>query len=399
MTISIHSRARLSDALLPWLTALGLAIGFAALLLAAPAHGKAEQAGADGLIPDTPPARIEVAFVLDTTGSMTGLIEGAKRKIWSIANNLIDLEPKPEIRFALIGYRDRGDAYVTKRFDLTNDVQLIYGELLAFHAAGGGDTPESVNQALDEAVTRLDWSTEDSVFRVIFLVGDAPPHMDYQDDVTYAETVGAARQRDIIVNAVQAGSVQSTTPVWREIATLGGGEFARIAQDGAMTHLETPYDAQIQTLRRRISETVIYYGAETEQSVARSKVENALSAGGAVSSDMAGYLAKSGGGVITGGGDLVQDVVEGRVDLDDLAAEALPEPMQQMSETERKAFLDGRAAERRAIQHEIDALVAERDAYLGARRAEMAAHDAFDLEVERMISEQSAAKGFRATSD
>ena len=28
---------------------------------------------------------VEVAFVLDTTGSMGGLIEGAKRKIWSIA--------------------------------------------------------------------------------------------------------------------------------------------------------------------------------------------------------------------------------------------------------------------------------------------------------------------------
>ncbi|MEO1294071.1 MAG: vWA domain-containing protein, partial [Pseudomonadota bacterium] len=127
-------------------------------------------------IPAEAPARIEVVFVLDTTGSMSGLIEGAKRKIWSIATKLQDLEPRPEVRFGLIGYRDRGDAYVTKRFDLTDDVQKIYGELLAFRAEGGGDTPESVNQALSEAINDLAWSQEETVFRAAFLVGDAPPH-------------------------------------------------------------------------------------------------------------------------------------------------------------------------------------------------------------------------------
>ncbi len=104
--------------------------------------------------------RMEVCFVLDTTGSMTGLIEGAKQKIWSIANEMVSAKPTPELRLGLVAFRDRGDDYVTKDFDLTNDIDAIYGQLQSFHAAGGGDTPESVNEALDDAVRKMLWSTD-----------------------------------------------------------------------------------------------------------------------------------------------------------------------------------------------------------------------------------------------
>src|SRR3970040_1001685 len=122
---------------------------------------------------------VEVAFVLDTTGSMGPLIEGAKRKIWSIATSIVDANPEAEVRMALVAYRDIGDEYVTKKFDLTTDIQGLYGELLAFRARGGGDWPESVNEALDIAVTKLNWSKGREICRIIFLVGDAPPHMNY----------------------------------------------------------------------------------------------------------------------------------------------------------------------------------------------------------------------------
>jgi hypothetical protein len=101
---------------------------------------------------------MEVCFVLDTTGSMSGLIEGAKQKIWSIANAMVSAKPTPELRLGLIAYRDRGDEYVIKRFDLTNDIDAVYGQLQSFQAAGGGDTPESVNEALHSAVHETSWS-------------------------------------------------------------------------------------------------------------------------------------------------------------------------------------------------------------------------------------------------
>jgi uncharacterized protein with von Willebrand factor type A (vWA) domain len=95
---------------------------------------------------------VEVAFVLDTTGSMGGLIEGAKRKIWSIATAIVDANPDADIRMGLVAYRDIGDEYVTKKFELTTDIQDLYANLLELNARGGGDWPESINEALDTAV-------------------------------------------------------------------------------------------------------------------------------------------------------------------------------------------------------------------------------------------------------
>jgi hypothetical protein len=100
---------------------------------------------------------VEVAFVLDTTGSMGGLIEGAKRKIWSIATTIADSNPDADIRMGLVAYRDIGDEYVTKTFGLTTDIQDLYAHLLELKARGGGDWPESVNEALDVAVNKLQW--------------------------------------------------------------------------------------------------------------------------------------------------------------------------------------------------------------------------------------------------
>src|SRR3954469_11003627 len=120
--------------------------------------------------------RIEVAFVLDTTGSMGGLIEGAKRRIWSIARRIGEGRPRPDLRIALVAYRDLGDVYVTRTYDFTRDMDEVSGHLAEFRAEGGGDGPEHVSAAMHDAVHRLTWSTGKSL-RMIVLVGDAPPHL------------------------------------------------------------------------------------------------------------------------------------------------------------------------------------------------------------------------------
>ncbi|HAO43998.1 MAG TPA: VWA domain-containing protein, partial [Afipia sp.] len=138
---------------------------------------------------------VEVAFVLDTTGSMGGLLEGAKQKIWSIATSVVDTNPDADIRIGLVAYRDIGDEYVTRTFDLTTDIQDIYANLLELKARGGGDWPESVNEALDVAINKLQWTKGSDAKRIVFLVGDAPPHMDYAQDTKYPKTLAVAKQR------------------------------------------------------------------------------------------------------------------------------------------------------------------------------------------------------------
>src|SRR3954470_1116099 len=103
-------------------------------------------AGTDDASRVRPKPIVEVGFVLDTTGSMGPLIEGAKRKIWSIATSILECSPNAEGRMGLVAYRDIGDEYVTKLYPLTTDIQDLYGNLLSLKARGGGDWPESVNE-------------------------------------------------------------------------------------------------------------------------------------------------------------------------------------------------------------------------------------------------------------
>ena len=198
------------------LIALFLIIATALGVAFFPGIGNSLGLGAGGGKPP-PPAhltvdkpRIEAVFVLDTTGSMSELIAAAKEKIWSIANSMASAQQAPEIRIGLIAYRDRGDAYVTQITDLSADLDSMYATLMDYQAAGGGDTPESVNAALDAAVNQISWSQDDGVYQTVFLVGDAPPHMDYQDEVQYPQILAQAARRGIVVNTIRCGGSPET---------------------------------------------------------------------------------------------------------------------------------------------------------------------------------------------
>lgn len=238
--------------------------------------------------------KVDVVFVLDTTGSMSGLIDGAKRKIWAIANTISDQNPEAEIRMGLVAYRDIGDEYVTRSFELTTDIQGLYGNLLAFDADGGGDTLESVNEALDVAVLKQGWTTVDvktKTNRIIFLVGDAPPHMDYKQDRKYPEILKDARQRGITVNAVQAGGMRETAMVWKKIAELGGGDYIVIPQDGGkVTVIETPYDDEILTIQSSLNATVLPYGKAENKKLVQEKMDRYAAAPKAAAAEMSKFV-------------------------------------------------------------------------------------------------------------
>lgn len=339
-------------------------------------------------------AVVEVAFVLDTTGSMGPLIESAKRKIWSIATTIVDANPDADIRMGLVTYRDIGDEYVTKVFDLTADVQDLYANLLELKARGGGDWPESVNEALDVAVNRLRWTMEPHTRRIVFLVGDAPPHMDYAQDTKYPLTMAVARQKDIVVNAVQAGGARDTERVWREIAQFGGGRYIPIPQDGGkIVIIETPFDNDIVILQEEINRTVIPYGPRAQQKRVEEKTRQVAAAAPASASDMASYInkrAKVSGEAITGGGDLVADVASGRQKLDAVRDDELPDSLRGVSPEGRRAALEKNMTARKALNEKLSALVAKRDRYVAERRSKepRKAGDSFDRSVEETLKAQ-----------
>ena len=335
---------------------------------------------------------VEVAFVLDTTGSMADLIDGAKRKIWSIATTIADQNPDADVKMALVAYRDIGDDYVTKTYDLTTDIQDIYSKLLALNADGGNDWPESVNEALDVSVTKLKWGQGAKDTRIIFLIGDAPPHMDYEQDRKYPVIVKEAEKRGIIVNAVQAGGAEDTTRVWRAVAQLGKGEFIPIPQDGGkVLVIITPYDDEIIKLQLRIDETVIPYGTRAAQDTVNKKLAERKSAPAASSADNSSYLSKRSKGkdVVTGSGDLVSDSNEGRVDLGTLKDEELPKNLRAMPRGERSKEILRLTEARNALAINMADLVKKRDGFVADKRAAAPkTADSFDSVVERTLKAQ-----------
>lgn len=337
-------------------------------------------------------SRMEVCFVLDTTGSMSGLIEGAKRKIWSIANEMASAKPAPELRFGLVAYRDRGDAYVLKTFDLTNDIDAVYANLQGFSAGGGGDAPESVNEALNEAVTKMTWSADRSVLKIIFLVGDAPPHMDYASGPKYPDICQAAVKKDLIINTVQCGGMAETTPIWREIAKLSEGNYAAIAQEGGMVAIATPMDEELARLNRELGATLVAYGGEHTRRAVLAKQAASEAAPASVAADRLSFNVKA-GRTVQGEGELLDGLANGSLKLGALKKEQLPKEWQGLSDTELKAAIEKKQAERAALQARILKLNKERDDFLAAERKKAAKTDSFDGQVAITIRAQAAKKG------
>src|SRR5207245_6789932 len=340
-----------------------LAFAFAALPLCA------------GLSAASAKPTVEVAFVLDTTGSMGGLIEGAKRKIWSIATAIVDSNPDADIRMGLVAYRDIGDDYVTRKIELTRDIQDLYANLLELKARGGGDWPESVNEALDVAVNKLQWTTGGDTRRIVFLVGDAAPHIDYAQDTKYPGTLSVAKQKDIIVNAVLAGDARDTERVWRDIARNGNGRFILIPQDGGqVVIIETPYDEDIIILQREINGTVIPYGPAPMQKRTEEKTKQlsqVAAAAPAQASEMASYLnkrAKVSSEAVTGDGDLVSDVAAGRQKLGAVKDDELPGNLRALKPEQRMDELDKQMKQRKALNEKLGALVARRAKFVAEAR-------------------------------
>ncbi|MDF1815107.1 MAG: hypothetical protein P1V20_23085 [Verrucomicrobiales bacterium] len=346
--------------------------------------------------------KIEVCFVLDTTGSMGGLIEGAKEKIWSIANDIVDAETTPELKIGLIGYRDRSDQYITKHFPLTDDIDSIYDNLLGFQAAGGGDGPESVNQGLYEAVTKMKWSESRDVLKIIFLVGDAPPHMDYQDDVKYPEVCQMAMKRDLIINTIQCGSNAATTPVWKEISEKAEGDFAAILQSGGTVAISTPFDSEISTLNGTLNNTVCGYGDSTARDMVLKKIANNSVASAEAVASRAGFLTKQkavsayAAKQVSGDNDLIALIAEKKIGRDEIDTEKLPQKVAKMSEEERNAWIDQQLNDRKSAQEELTVLLEKRDQFVKEEKARIAKAgkgDGFDEKVAATLRKQASRKG------
>ena len=329
---------------------------------------------------------IDVVFAVDTTGSMERLIDGAKRTVWSIATHIRQTDPNANLRIGLVAYRDVGEDYVTRPFALTGDLDAVYAELSTYDASGGGDAPEDVAAGLRDALA-MRWRA--GAKKLIFVVGDAPPAP--RDDARpYDVLAREAGTSGIIVNAIRCGGDPTTAVAFQQLASLGGGEFSTIAQDGGVHQVATPYDARMGELSASIDRTAVIAGDDSARAAYEGKMAAAEAAPAAAKADRASYYMKKaraakGGADVRADADLVGAYATGKLDMAKVAPGALPQGLRDKSAPEIKAELERRAAERAAAQKEMAELARKRDEYLAGRKD---AGGGFDTAVKATVEKQ-----------
>jgi Mg-chelatase subunit ChlD len=348
---------------------------------------------------------MEMVFVLDTTGSMGGLLTGAKQRIWGIVNEVMQTSSVSSVKVGLVAYRDRGDQYITQVLPLTEDLDKVYTTLMDYRPAGGGDEAENVRRALAEGVAKAGWSQPSSNHvQILFLVGDAPPH-DYADEPDTLTTADLAVKKGIIVNTIQCGTSSSTKQAWEAIARRGQGQYFLIPQNGGVETISTPYDEQLSQLGTRLGGTYIAYGggagAEGEdyrvlrkEIAASTELAIATHSAPSAAADRSVNKALNSKAYI---GDLLQDIENGSTKLASIKVEDLPSELKDLSPEERTREIEKRLAERSEIRKQIISLSKQRTEYIAREQKKRngGAQNGFDVAVSAALREQLAKKGLR----
>jgi hypothetical protein len=325
--------------------------------------------------------RVDIVFAVDTTGSMGGLLDGAKRTVWSIATRVREVDPQADLRVGLVAYKDMTDdsAYVTKDFQLTTDLDSVFQELSGYTARGGGDTPEDVDAALFDAVHKMQWRSDAK--KLIFLVGDAPP-ASRGEVPKYDVTAKVAADEGITINAIRCGGDTETARTWQEVAMLGHGEFSTIRQDGGVQQVATPYDDKMAKLSETIDHTAVIYGDRGVHEGYAAKMAATAAAPEPAKADRASYYATK-----PAAPRAKEDLVGGAgVDVGSLEADKLPEDMKAMSKTELKAELERRKSQREQAQAELANMAKQRAEYLNKKGT--GSSSSFDTSVKTTVEHQ-----------
>ena len=339
----------------------------------------------------------EMVFCLDATGSMGGLIGTAKEKIWDIVSGISQSQDVSKVKLGMVFYRDKGDNFETKTYSLTTNIDSIYNLLLAINAQGGGDAPESVNSALNEAVAEMNWSPNANAYRTVFLVGDCPPHMDY-NETKYPETCKTANSKNLVINTIKLGtSCTDAVAHFQKIASLTNGEYQQLDQNAKDYVITTPYDDSINRVSRLIDESKIYYGTEVIQSKMYSKKEKTITlydkSSASASSSRATYnTTKAGKENWFGSNELIQDVNDGKIVLDSISVDHLPTELKGLDAEERVVTLNKMQVERQANIDQLNRLMKEKDKYVRLEKSKNTGKESFSEKVIETMKVQSKRK-------
>ncbi|MEJ2693687.1 MAG: VWA domain-containing protein [Candidatus Thiodiazotropha sp.] len=346
---------------------------------------------------DTP--RIQLVILLDTSGSMDGLIDQTRNQLWQMVNEFSAARKDgvvPVLEIALFEYGNNALAessgYLRKLSGFTRELDAVSEGLFSLTTNGG---EEYCGYAIKSAVNNLQWSQSDSDVKAIFIAGN---ESFAQGPVDYREAAKLAARNGIAINTIHAGSHQTgVEDEWETGALLAGGSYMNIDADQKVVHIVAPQDKKIAELNAKLNTTYIPYGSKGAEKVQRQVEQDAMS-----SNISAGLLAKrakskSSAFYSNAGWDLVDALKEAKIDeveLTKLDEAELPDSMKALSAKERVEYVRKKTDERNLIKEEIAKQSQLRTEYVAKMKQQQAAAspsmgDALTKAVKRQAEQKS----------
>jgi len=339
---------------------------------------------------------VQIAILLDTSGSMRGLIAQAKTQLWQIVNEFITMKRdgmSPEIHVALYQYGHSANPPLRQVQPLTRDLDKISQELFALTAGG---SREYCGQIIGMAVDELKWSEDADALKVIFIAGN---ETFTQGPVDFRKTCKAAITKGIIVNTIHCGTeAAGLSGKWNEGAALADGQYMCINQDRAVVSITAPQDKELAALSVRLNGTYIPYGTRGKAGAANQDKQDANSAALSRATEAQRAITKGSSNYSNAGWDLVDAVRENTVKLEEVKEEDLPENMRKMDAKARAEYVTAQGKKRADVQATIKDLAAARKTYVAAEMKKRAdkGEDTVGARMKRVLREQAAAKNIKA---
>lgn len=343
-------------------------------------------------------SKVQIAILLDTSGSMSGLIEQTKTQLWKVVNTFIGAKQNGQVPFVEVALYEYGSNskeanYIRPIQTLTRDLDQISADLFSLKTSG---SQEYCGAVISEATTKLKWDASPDVYKAIFIAGNEPFT---QGPVDPSEACKKAIAKGIIVNTIHCGTeAEGINGGWKSGSLLADGNFLVINHNAAVVHIEAPQDAQIVALNETLNKTYIAYGKEgavkAESQVAQDG--NALrkqKSGAAVQR----AVTKSSGNYWNASWDLGDASKDKNFDWTKVKDTDLPEEMKKLDLEGRKKFVADKLAARTKVQKEIQTLNEARKKFVAGKRKADAegGEETLDVAVTKTVRDQAAQKGYQ----
>lgn len=348
--------------------------------------------------PPTGDRKIQMAILFDASGSMNGLLDQAKARMWSIVNELTALRYDsiaPTVEIALYSYGNDGhsqsDYFVKQLVPLTTDLDLISENLFSITTNGGSEYCAGViSKSLDD----LAWSPESLDLKMIYIAGNEPFN---QGPLDYKTICKDACEREISINTIHCGTYeQGVKDFWFDGSKIGCGDYFHIDSDKSVQQIATPYDSLINVYNDSLNTTYMGYGVK---GVARKDLQVKQDNNAEMfskSNKAERSVAKSKKNYSNASWDLVDAENDGKINIEELKEEELPEEFKGKTVEEKKVLLKEKGAKRRIYQKKIAELAKDRQAFIIEEKSKLGAdeEDDFGSSVSKSIEKKSKKIGY-----